>query len=72
MNKHLINLNQLSTKDIGLMILGLSGLAEPIKPCAFQELSPKEKKRVKELYLALKAHALNRVGLYYDEELVKT
>ena len=66
------SLNQLSTKDLGLILLGLSGLGEPIIPAAFKELSPKERKRVKELYLAIKAHALDRVGKYYDEELIKT
>tara|TARA_R100001082_G_scaffold40282_1_gene21240 strand:- start:4035 stop:4241 length:207 start_codon:yes stop_codon:yes gene_type:complete len=68
----MLSLNQLSTKDLGLILLGLSGLGEPIIPAAFKELSPKERKRVKELYLAIKAHALDRVGKYYDEELIKT
>ena len=72
MSTNQLALTQLSTKDLGLILLGLSGLGEPIIPPAFKELSPKERKRVKELYLAIKAHALDKVGKYYDEELIKT
>jgi len=59
-----ITISQLSTKDLGLILLGLSGLGEPILPCAFNELSPKEKKRVKELYLAIKTYALDKTRDY--------
>ena len=71
MSTNSITISQLSTKDLGLILLGLSGLGEPIIPAAFKELSPKERQRVKELYLAIKVYALDKVGKYYDKELIQ-
>ena len=64
MSTNQLALTQLSTKDLGLILLGLSGLGEPIIPPAFKELSPRERQRVKELYLAIKTYALDSTRDY--------
>tara|TARA_X000000368_G_scaffold105724_1_gene81956 strand:- start:1190 stop:1411 length:222 start_codon:yes stop_codon:yes gene_type:complete len=64
MKPHQLDLSHLSTKDLGLVLLGLSGLNEPIVPAAFKELSPKDRQRVKQLYLAIKTYALESTKDY--------